>query len=287
MGGSVNVFGRAAALMTPKRFAAVDFDSRQLRIVCAERNGRSVRIAQLTHAELPDDHTVRYRVAVTPEGREPIVHDNLAVSPNGDIVVEAVVRHVVGMVVDNPFENLNVESVEIEAAVERGRRMAEIEVARVLKNAVRPGGTVPVELRIRPWREEPRWIIVNVAVPDDYPDGTYDLVLCDGEEALRQEQRESPARFRSVDLNSLLELVGTYRRRDQLYVRLKRPGAGIAVGREELPNLPPSMRTVLAASARQKVTPVTESLVTTRPMAWVLLGGQQVQITVDRQAPER
>ena len=241
----------------------------------------------IAHAELPDDHTVRYRVAVTPEGREPIVHDNLAVSPNGDIVVEAVVRHVVGMVVDNPFENLNVESVEVEATVERGRRMAEIEVARVLKNAVRPGGTVPVELRIRPWREEPRWIIVNVAVPDDYPDGTYDLVLCDGEEALRQEQRESPARFRSVDLNSLLELVGTYRRRDQLYVRLKRPGAGIAVGREELPNLPPSMRTVLAASARQKVTPVTESLVTTRPMAWVLQGGQQVQITVDRQAPER
>jgi len=241
----------------------------------------------IAHAELPDDHTVRYRVRVKPEGREPIVRENLAVSPNGDAYVEAVVRHVVGLVVENPFENLNVESVEVEATVEPGRRMAEIEVARPLKNAVRPGGTVPVELRIRPWREEPRWIIVNVAVPDDYPDGTYDLVLCDGEEALRQEQRESPARFHAEDLESLLDLVGTERPRDQLYVRLKRPGAGIAVGREELPNLPPSMRSVLVTSARRPVTAVTESVVTTRPMAWVLQGGQQVRITVDRHAPER
>jgi len=241
----------------------------------------------IAHAELPDEHTVRYRVRVKPEGRDPIVHDNVAVSPNGDVMVQAVVQHVVGLVVDNPFQNLKVESVEIEATVEPGRKMAEIEDARVLKNAVRPGDTVPVELRLRPWHQEPRWIVVNVDVPADYPDGTYDLMLCDGEEALRQEQRESPARFRADDLKSMLELAGTYRRRDWLYVRLKRPGAGIAVGREELPNLPASMRSVLITSARQKVSPVTESVVTTHPMEWVLQGDQRVQITVDRQAPER
>lgn len=39
----------------PKRFAAVDFDSRRLHIVCAERTGKGVRIRQLTHAEMPED----------------------------------------------------------------------------------------------------------------------------------------------------------------------------------------------------------------------------------------
>jgi hypothetical protein len=240
----------------------------------------------IAHSEPPLDHTVRYRVRVKPEGREPLVRENLAVSPNADSYVAAVVRHLVDNVVENPFENLKVESVEVEAAVEAGRRFAEIEKSRALRNRVRPGGTVPVELKIRPWREAPRWITVEVPIPEEYPEGTYDLVLCGGDEALRLEQREVPARFKPDDLASMLQVIAMEKPRDRLYVRLERPGRGIAVGRDELPNLPPSMRTVLTTSARRDVTPVNESRVTSQPMEWVLEGGRQLKIAVDREAPE-
>ncbi|KPK48408.1 MAG: hypothetical protein AMK72_07020 [Planctomycetes bacterium SM23_25] len=238
------------------------------------------------HSDLPPDHTVAYRIRVKPEGRDPIVHDNLAVSPNGDAYIEMAVRSIVGQVMENAFQCLAIESVEVEAAIEAGSRLAEIEKSRLLRNTVRPGGTVPVELKIRPWREEPRWITVDVKVPDDWPEGKYALVLCSADEALKQEMLEAPVRFAPDDIESLLAHLARGHRRDRLFIRLSAPGQGIAIGRDELPNLPATMRSVLMGSARRKVTGVTGSLVTTRPMEYVLRGGRRLEITVDRQAPE-
>ena len=240
----------------------------------------------LAHSELPMDHTVRYRVRVKPAGREPIVRENLATSPNGDMYVLSVVRRMVSTIMENPFENLDVESVEAEVQVEPGRRTADIEKSRPLRNRVRPGGTLPVEIKIRPWQQAPQWITVDVPIPEDYPEGTYTLVLCSGDEAMRQEQLEAPARFEPDDVAGLLAQITRENPRDRLYVRLERPGQGIAIGRDELPNLPASMRSVLIASARREVTPVAASRVTTRPMDWVLTGGRKLTITVDREAPE-
>jgi len=246
----------------------------------------AVRSGLLAHSSLPMDHTVRYRVRVKPVGREPLVRENLTVSPGGDARVQSIVRTLVSTAMENPFENLDLESVAVEVHVERGRRMARIEKSRALRNRVRPGGTVPVEVKIRPWRQAPRWMIVEVPIPADYPEGTYTLVLCGGVEALQQEQQEAPARFDPDDLAGLLDLVTRENPHDRLYVRLERPGRGIAIGREELPNLPASMRSVLAASARRQVSPVAASRVTTRPMDWVVTGGRKLAVTVDREAPE-
>ena len=44
---------RGGGASVPKRFAAIDFDSRRIHIVCAERTGKGARIRQLTHADIP------------------------------------------------------------------------------------------------------------------------------------------------------------------------------------------------------------------------------------------
>jgi hypothetical protein len=240
----------------------------------------------IAHSMPPLDHTVRYSVRVKPVGQKALVRENVAVSPDADSYVMAVVRHLVSMAMENPFENLDLESVEAEVHIEPGRRMAEIEKSRALRNRVRPGGTIPIEVRIRPWRQAPRWLTVEVPVPEDYPDGTYTVVVCGGEEALRQERQEVPARFDPQDLAGMLHLITRENPRDRLYVRLERPGRGIAIGADELPNLPGSMRSVLTTAARRQVTPVRPSRVTTRPMDWVMMGGRKLTITVDREAPE-
>ena len=238
------------------------------------------------HTELPIDHTVAYRVSVKPAGREPIVRENLTVSPDGDAYVAAVVRGIVRMVMDNSFQNLTLESVEVQATIEPVSRMAEIEEIRPLRNAVRPGGTVPVELKIRPWRAEPQWIKVDVKVPDDHPQGKCVVTLCGADEAQRQEMRETPIRFQPDDLGSMLAHLARDERRDQLFVRIQAPGEGLAIGRQELPNLPASRRTVLADSARRRVTGVTGAVVTRKAMPFVLRGAAQFEVAVDDRAPE-
>ncbi|MCX5649271.1 MAG: hypothetical protein NTX40_09290 [Planctomycetota bacterium] len=240
----------------------------------------------LVRSEWPIDHTVAYRVAVKPVGRDPIVRENFAVSPDGAMRVMAQVRSIVSLLMENPFEPLTVESIDVSADVEPKSRLAAIETARLLTNAVRPGGAVAAELRIRPWRGEPFWMPLSVAVPGDYPEGAYRLTFCGADEALRQEARETPARFTPRDLEGLLWVLRHDLARNQLFTRLEAPGEGLAVGDEELPNLPPSMRAILSDAARLRVAGLRGSRVSAQAVPWVLSGEASLEVTVDRRAPE-
>jgi len=239
----------------------------------------------LVRSELPIDHTVAYRVVVKPVGREPIVRENFAVSPDGAMRVTAQVRSIVSLLMENPFEPLTVESIDVSADVEPKSRLAAIETARLLTNAVRPGGAVAAEVRIRPWRGEPFWMPLSVAVPEDYPEGAYRLTFCGADEALRQEARETPARFNPRDIEGLLWVLRHDLARNQLFTRLEAPGEGLAVGDEELPNLPPSMRAILSDAARLRVAGLRGSRVSAQAVPWVLSGEASLEVTVDRRAP--
>jgi len=256
------------------------------RRISATLAGSVVANSLLVQSDLPRDYTLAYRFSVKPAGRDPIVYDNVCAGPDGDGQVVAEVRNVVGLLMENPFQNLSVESVEVRIQVEPENRAAEIEGVRALKHAVRPGGTVPVEVKVRPWRQEPRWIRIGIDVPRDYPDGTYRAVLCGADEAQRQQMRETPARFRPQTLDGLVRLLRMDDRRDRLYVRLADRGQGIAVGEAELPNLPESMRALLAEAVRQNVSDVRASRVVTHPVPYVLTGEAALDVTVDEHAVE-
>jgi len=191
----------------------------------------------------------------------------------------------VSLLVENPFEPLTVESIDVSADVEPKSRLAAIETGRLLTNAVPPGGTVAAELRIRPWRGEPFWMPLSVAVPGDYPEGAYRLTFCGADEALRQEARETPARFSPRDIEGLLWVLRHDLARNQLFTRLEAPGEGLAVGDEELPNLPPSMRAILSDAARLRVAGLRGSRVSAQAVPWVLSGEASLEVTVDRRAP--
>jgi hypothetical protein len=71
-----------------------------------------------------------------------------------------------------------------------------------------------------------------------------------------------------------------------LFTRLEAPGEGLAVGDEELPNLPPSMRAILSDAARLRVAGLRGSHVSAQAVPWVLSGEASLEVTVDRRAPE-
>ena len=246
--------------------------------------GEVIGGAITARSDLPRDHTLTYRVTVKSAGREPIVRKNVTASPNGDAYVAAQARQVVGLLMENPFRNQKVESVDVEITVEAASRMAEIQEVRPLRNAVRPGESVPVEVKIRPWRSDPEWITVDVAVPADYPEGPARVTICGADEARRQEAREAPARFRPDSVETLVDLLRRDYLRDRLFVRLAAPGQGLSIGDAELPNLPDGMRSVLSEAARRQVTGLTGAIVTQKPMFYVLQGSADLTITVDRKA---
>ena len=269
-----------------------DAESREFRYEMVRHRGLSPILAGMAVAnsllhrsELPPDHTVAYRLAVKPAGRDAIVRENFAASPGADGFLGSQVRSVVSLLLNNPFERLEVESVEVRAEVEARSRRAEIQEARLLASAVRPGESAPAEVRVKPWGADAVWMPLEVLVPPEYPDGTYRVTVCGADEALRAEAREAPARFQPRDVDGLLRMLGRDPKRNQLFVRLQKPGSGLAVGSEELPNLPASMRSVLADAARERVSEVRTSRVTAHAVEWVLAGEATLDLVVDRHAP--
>jgi len=293
------VFGRIGpgrATMVPLRVTVCgpdegtqrefEYEMIQHRIFSPILAGRVPLTSLFARSALPRDYTLSYRISFKPVGQEPVVCENLCVSPDGQKDVFGRILDTLRYLMDNPFENLTVESVEVRVEVEPKSRQAQITEARLLRNAVRPGDTVPAEMRIKPWHAEPIWIPVEVAVPADYPEGSYRLTLCGADEALQHEMQETPARFDVRDLEGMLWVLRHDLRRDQLFMRLGAPGEGLAIGTEELPNLPASWRTMLTDAARLQVSGIRPVRVTTRKMDYVLFGEVGLEVTVDRHAPE-
>lgn len=287
--------GPARARMVPVEVGVAGPDEgaeRQYRYEIIDHRSFSALLASIaamssleSRRALPVDHTVTYRIRVEPVGLAPITYENVAVSPSGSLALVDRIRTAVGLLMNNPFENRKIARVEVEAEVEAESRLAEILEARLLENAARPGSTVQAQVRIQPYRQEPRWLTVPVEVPADYPDGTYGLVISGAAEAARQEMSNHPARFRIRNLADLVRVLGFEKRQDRLYIRLDAPGEGIAIGTDELPNLPPSMRRILSGSARADVLSVRQARETIRAVPWVLVGGANLQLLVDRHAP--
>ncbi len=235
---------------------------------------------------LPMEHTVRYRIVVDAEGIDPIVRENVTDSYyGGGYYVAAQARSLASLLAENPFANLDVTAVEIEATLEAEARVASILEVALDRHAVRPGDTVRARVKMRPLRGEPEWLTVPVVIPETYPEGSYTLTLCGGDAALQAAAAENPGRFRARDLESLVRLLREERPRDRLYVRLERPGQGLTIEGRELPNLPDSMRSILSGAARAEVLPVRAARVESLPMPRVVAGSASASVTVDRDAP--
>src|SRR4030095_2373056 len=77
----------------------------------------------------------------------------------------------------NPYQRLELERVSIDVQVRPGREQWTLRSAELLDAVARPGGVLPVRCEIERWRGERIQKVVQVAVPDDLPDGRYTLWL--------------------------------------------------------------------------------------------------------------
>jgi hypothetical protein len=145
---------------------------------------------------------------------------------------------------DNDFEPIQIEAVDLMIQSFEQPRTATIERVWLDGARARAGRTVPLKVLMRGYRGEEVVHTVPLEIPAGVR-GSLSVMVSDGTRLAQWERREvrQPTEPRSVP--QLMRALNTLRKNNRLYVRLLAADAGAVVRGEPLSSLPPSVLGVL------------------------------------------
>ena len=184
---------------------------------------------------------------------------------------------------DNEFEPVHIESVDLTVQSTEQPRTATIERVWLDGVRARAGRTVPLKVLMRTYRGEE----VVTTVPLDIPanaTGSLSVMVTDGAKLAQWERREvrQPTEPRSVP--QLMRALNTTRKNNRLYVRLLSADTGAVVRGEPLSALPPSVLGVFEADrSAGDFVPLRNATLGewNLPTEYAVVGGRMLTITVD------
>ena len=161
-------------------------------------------------------------------------------------------------------------------------REGEVLSVNVPRLKYKPGETVKGFVTYRPFRAAESILPIELPLPRDLPDGTYQLAVGDWTRYLTDEQMAQPFRFSTESIDDVFAVLKDLMslRHNALYVRLIRQPDGVAVGRVAMPRLPASRRQVLLSSGRSNTTPFVSSTVEIIPTELLMRGSADLSIEI-------
>jgi hypothetical protein len=232
--------------------------------------------------ELPQHHTLDYDLTLEFGNGQILRMSDVAINGGPAWPLRSIVLPVLAAT-ENPFERITVKRITGTVNVIAERRDAEILSVNLPRLKYKPGETVRAFVHYRPFRAAEAILPVELQLPGDLSDGTYQLVIAGWERFMIDEMMAQPFRFTAENSQQVFEVLRDVasRRHDALYVRLLRQPDGVAVGRVAMPRLPSSRRQVLLASGRSNTTPFVSSTVKVIPTRVVMNGGADFAIEID------
>jgi len=194
--------------------------------------------------------------------------------------VATFVGALVGLLTNPPFPGPPLSSLELDLT--RGpHQSANIVEVVPAKRRVKPGETLPITVRLQPFRGAEEQRPVTLTVPKDLPAGKVDLIVADGaafaEYALRSE-KASPSNF-----PQLLAQLARLEPSSTLVLALELREGGIAFAGLAHPALPPSLAATMSqalgpGSAQRLSTSFAQ--ITRQPFPYPLAGAVRIALEV-------
>ena len=192
----------------------------------------------------------------------------------------------VGVIADvllqNEFEPVRLESVNLVVGYTSGAREARITGAWTDKSQVHAGDEVVVTVGLKPYRQDEVLETIPIEVPKELPPGRFTLHVGDARSLTRIEQAGADGLL-PLDFDRLLDLVNTLRRNRSLAILGTREEPSVLVGSEPLPNLPPSKSSLILRRQTRGNFPVLRIrpiLDETRDTEYALEGYRKLEIEI-------
>jgi hypothetical protein len=191
-------------------------------------------------------------------------------------------------IASNWFEEIPIRDITVEVDYQDQRHAAVIESARLSKLRVRPGDAVQLSVLYRPYLDDPILKRYDLIVPRDAPDGPAMVFLGDANAYEGWSRSRARDRYQATNARQLLELLARGGQQDHLRVELLTANMGVALGGEEMPNLPLSMLTVMNTPTQQGESNLTRASALAEmsfATPFVLSGSTLLPLIIDSEAP--
>ncbi len=245
---------------------------------------RSVLFNSLeTTEKLFGDATLRMRSHIALADGRTVERDQ--VYSSGIAPLRAVIDAVqpVGVLLNNPFAGLTLDSLHFELEISETLAQARITGLRLSPPEPKAGQRVALQATLQPYRAEPVTEHLELRLPAHLKPGPFVVRVGSGVASTDWEAARQPAAFvprNAADLLALLERTGAA---DELVVEVFRVEPGFTMKGRELPGLPPSALAVLNADRSAGHLGLVRGEVVLRhtlTIDYVLLGEQSLDMTL-------
>ena len=228
------------------------------------------------------DKTVRLSLSIEIEGRErPIKVENIYYEPHPTWFPVYSITQPITLIMNNPFQEVSIKKIVLEAHVSDERRLAYIEDIKVENREVKPGETVQLYVTIRPFGKEARVITVPLQIPYDVsPESIITVDVCNADTSQALERSRAPEKFLPTSLEHLIKILEDTEPNTNLVVRALLPKRGITYRGQPLPSLPSSLLAIMSFPNQTGVNRLMEEVVSKKSVGWILQGSQNFTLTV-------
>jgi hypothetical protein len=201
--------------------------------------------------DFPPDHTIEYKVTINIEQAEPITFENVSTGSGvNDMLLES--RTSVALLMNNPFKEVNIESLDFEIRIKPKNIISQIWSVDLSDTKVKAGETIEIAAVIESFLAGKKKYQFSLKIPEDMPPGEYELTVCGSQDYAQFLKKVGPYKFIAQSLPSLIEAINNSLqiRQDKLYCLLTLPPGGVALEKAELPDLPATKALVLQNDKR-------------------------------------
>jgi hypothetical protein len=234
--------------------------------------------------ELPLEHTIRYSGKIVTDEDDILEFDDLS-SQRRLLEVSTEFSSALGMLLNNPFKKITVDSIDVKVDVELGNSVTSVWAVNVDRTKVRPGERVTASVVLRPYRSLDETVEIDLKIPEKLDPGKYKILILGPSEYQSFASSMAPQKFRATDGVSLitgLKRVLQYRR-DKLYAVMQIPSSGLVIRQNELAQLPPTKMLLMQDSKRLlPLEPYKAWAENSITLDKIVQGKAEIEITVER-----
>jgi hypothetical protein len=189
--------------------------------------------------------TVRLREGsvIKVDGATDVRLDNLFAGDGATNYASGLSAFLLYLVMNNEWSTPRVSGINLILDYDREPRTATVRRVTLDRYRVKAGSSVTARVLVGPYRGADKEFIREIEIPEETAPGPLTLQFGDAAAMNRVDDADGPVVPR--DLAQLVTLVNRLRRNDRLYILASRADNGVFLGGARLPNLPPSMASIL------------------------------------------
>lgn len=201
--------------------------------------------------------------------------------------LSSIVAAVVYLLKNNEFQEVNINQIEVRIRSVEQIRSATLEKVLLDKYEVFPGEVVKVRAYFRTFKNEVKTEEVEFAAPPLPPGSEFELVVADASYMQQLERGIYRVQdFTPRNLSQLIRMLGNLRKNNRIYFKILAARSGLFLKGEELPNLPPSFKTMFTSprAATSNLTEINRSTLSEYqlPIPYVFKGAVRIPIKIKK-----